>query len=288
GGRLAGIPMNPSTPTSRRLSLTKHHGAGNDFLVLVDVADASCLDPVVVRALCDRRFGIGADGVIRVLDGRGEADLRMDLHNADGSAAEMSGNGIRCLAHAAVAAGLVEPPCFTVGTLSGVRMVEYRPGVAADAAEASVDLGAATLGPDQPQQFAERRARQVDMGNPHLVLLGPDPDQVDVAELGRRLQGVHPGGINVEFIAPGPGADAITLRVWERGVGETQACGTGSAAAAAAARSWGLVGETVEVHNPGGTLRVELATGGIRLSGPVRRVAAIEVEVEGLLGAARP
>jgi len=280
--------MNLSTPTNRRLNLTKHHGAGNDFLVLVDVADTSPVDPVVARALCDRRFGIGADGVIRILDGGGHADLRMDLHNADGGVAAMSGNGIRCLAQAAVAAGLVDPPCFTVGTLSGVRTVEYRPGGTADAAEASVEMGAATLGPDQPQQFAERRARQVDMGNPHLVLLGPDPAQVDVAELGNRLQGVHPGGINVEFIAAGPGTNALTLRVWERGVGETQACGTGSAAAAAAARSWGLVGETVDVHNPGGTLRVELAGGGIRLSGPVRRVAAVEVDVGGLLGAARP
>ncbi|HEY7917362.1 MAG TPA: diaminopimelate epimerase [Acidimicrobiales bacterium] len=280
--------MNPSTPINRRLNLTKHHGAGNDFLVLVDVADASPVDPVVVRALCDRRFGIGADGVIRIIHGGSEADLRMDLHNADGGVAEMSGNGIRCLAQAAVAAGLVEPPRFTVGTLCGVRVVEYRPGATADAADASVEMGAATLGPDQPQQFAERRARQVDMGNPHLVLLGPDPALVDVAELGNRLQGVHPGGINVEFIAAGPGSNALTLRVWERGVGETQACGTGSAAAAAAARSWGLVGETVEVHNPGGTLRVELAGGGIRLSGPVRRVAAIEVDVRGLLGAARP
>ena len=100
------------------------------------------------------------------------------------------------------------------------------------------------------------------MGNPHLVLLGPDPAEVDVAELGSRLQEVHPGGINVEFIAVGPGADAITLRVWERGVGETQACGTGSAAAAAAARSWGLVGDTVDVHNPGGTLQVSLGADG--------------------------
>ena len=133
-------------------------------------------------------------------------------------------------------------------------------------------MGKAELGPDQPQQFADRRARTVDMGNPHLVLLGPDPAGVDVAEIGSRLQGVHPGGINVEFISVGPGPDAITLRVWERGVGETQACGTGSAAAAAAARSWGLVGETVSVHNPGGTLQVSLDSGrgalGLEGTGP--------------------
>ena len=162
------------------------------------------------------------------------------------------------------------------------------PGEAPGAAVASVDMGEAVLGPDQPQEFADRRARRVDMGNPHLVLLGPDPAGVDVAGLGTRLQDVHPGGINVEFIAAGPGPDAITLRVWERGVGETRACGTGSAAAAAAAASWGLVAETVDVHNPGGTLQVSLGSGGVRLKGPVRKVAEIDVDRVEVLGAARP
>jgi diaminopimelate epimerase len=125
------------------------------------------------------------------------------------------------------------------------------------------------------------------MGNPHLVLLGPDPDNVDVAELGPRLQEVQPGGINVEFISLGPGTGSINLRVWERGVGETQACGTGSAAAAVAARSWGLVGEEIDVHNPGGTLRVSLDGNRILLSGPVHKVAALKVDMAGLLDAAR-
>ena len=130
-------------------------------------------------------------------------------------------------------------------------------------------MGVPTLGPDQPERAVEGRARQVNVGNPHLVLLGPDPSAVDVADEGVRLQAAHVGGINVEFIAIGPGTDAITLRVWERGVGETQACGTGSIAAAAAAHSWGLVSDTVDVHNPGGTLQVALAADGARLIGPV-------------------
>jgi diaminopimelate epimerase len=274
-------------PDNRTLHLTKHHGAGNDFLVLVDIDTVCPLDPSLVSALCDRRFGVGADGVIRILAGGDGADLAMELRNADGQEAEMSGNGMRCLAQAAVDAGLVHPPTFTVSTLAGIRTVDYHPGEAAGAAVASVDMGVATLGPDQPQQFADRRARQVDVGNPHLVLLGPDPKDVDVAELGPRLQGVHPGGINVEFISIGPGPDAISLRVWERGVGETQACGTGSVAAAAAARSWGLVGETVSVHNPGGPLEVTLGAEGNRLSGPVRKVAEVTVDVPIILGAAR-
>ncbi len=283
--------MKRATPAHRStgpLHLTKHHGAGNDFLVLVDMDDTECLDTELVRALCDRRFGVGADGVIRVTTSEVGADLAMDLRNADGGVAEMSGNGMRCLAQAAVDAGVVTGPVFTVWTLGGVRTVEFRAGQTAGTADASVDMGKATLGPDQPQRFAERRAREVDMGNPHLVLLGPDVADVDVAELGGHLQELHPGGINVEFIATGPGSDAITLRVWERGVGETQACGTGSAAAAAAAHSWGLVGQEIEVHNPGGTLTVLLGPDGVRLSGPVRKVADIEVRTDELLAAARP
>ncbi len=224
--------------------------------------------------------------MIRVLDGGGRADLAMELRNADGSRAAMSGNGIRCLAQAAVDAGLVEPPVFTVWTDAGLRRVEYRPGAPPGTAVASVDMGEAVLGPDQPQHCSGRKARRVDMGNPHLVLLGPDPAGVDVAELGPRLQDLHPGGINVEFVSIGPGADSVTLRVWERGVGETRACGTGSAAAAVAARSWGLVGERVDVHNPGGTLQVALEGTAVRLSGPVQRVAAVKVDVAAIVDAA--
>ncbi len=259
------------------MHFTKHHGAGNDFLVVVDPDDRWSIDAALARTLCDRRFGVGADGVIRVLPGRDGADLSMELRNADGSEAEMSGNGIRCLAQAAVAAGLVSPPEFSVATLAGVRTIEYRPGEHPDAAEASVDMGKAELGPDQPQQFPDRKARQVSMGNPHLVLLGPDPSVVDVASLGTQLQGLHLGGVNVEFIATG-GPDTIVMRVFERGVGETLACGTGSCAAAAAAHSWGLVGESVAVRSPGGTLQVVLGVDGIRLSGPTWKVADVEID----------
>jgi diaminopimelate epimerase len=149
-------------------------------------------------------------------------------------------------------------------------------------------MGEPLLGPEWPKQFDEDRAREVDMGNPHLVVLVADLDQVDVAGLGRGFQASRDGGINVEFISIAHGADSITLRVWERGVGETQACGTGSCAAAAAARSWGLVGETVDVHNPGGTLRVSFGRGGVSLKGPVRKVAEIDIDRKEILRAARP
>lgn len=262
---------------------SKHEGAGNDFLVVLDPDDSIALSVAQVRLLADRRRGVGADGIIRVGPGRDGCDLSMELINADGSDAEMSGNGIRCLAQAAVDAGWVRPPRFSVATAAGRRTVEYAEGPAAGWASARVDMGPARLGPDQPQEFEDRRARTVDVGNPHLVLLGPDTQGVDIAELGPKLQAAFPGGINVEWITvltDGEG-DFLDLRVWERGAGETLACGTGSVAAAAAARSWDAVrGDVVRVRNPGGMLEVTLGVGGddtTYLAGPVRKVADVDI-----------
>jgi diaminopimelate epimerase len=207
----------------------------------------------------------------------------MHLHNADGSKAEMSGNGIRCLAQAAVDAGWVRPPRFTVATAAGARTVEYAGGPADGWASARVDMGPVRLGPDQPQEFDDRRVRTVDVGNPHLVLLGPDTAGVDVPELGPKLQAAFSGGINVEWITVLTDAegDFLDLRVWERGAGETLACGTGSVAAAAAARSWDAVaGDAVRVRNPGGMLEVTLGADDAattHLAGPVRKVADVEI-----------
>jgi len=268
------------------LALSKHEGAGNDFLVVVDPDDDVRLSVGQVQALCDRHCGIGADGVIRVGPGREGADLSMELRNADGSEAEMSGNGMRCLAQAAVDAGIVSAPRFTVATAAGVRTVTYQPGERPGEATASVEMGPARLGKEQPQRFPDRRVREVDVGNPHLVLLGPsDPAEVTLADIGPRIEAGYPGGINVEFITAAlPGE--LLLRVWERGVGETRACGTGSCAAAAAARSWGIVGDHVRVRNPGGMLEVWLGQSdreSVVLAGPVRRVADVVVEM-GTLG----
>ncbi len=263
---------------------TKHEGAGNDFLVVLDPDDVIRLSVAQVRLLTDRHRGVGGDGIIRVGPGRDGCDLSMELHNADGGEAEMSGNGIRCLAQAAVDAGLVSPPCFTVATAGGRRTVEYTPGTVPGWATARVDMGPARLGPDQPQEFDDRRARTVEVGNPHLVLLGPDTAGVDVSELGPKLQAAFEGGVNVEWItlvhdAAGP---LLDFRVFERGAGETLACGTGSVAAAAAARSWGVVGADapVRVRNPGGILEVTLGAdedATTYLAGPVRKVADVVV-----------
>ncbi|MDQ3757530.1 MAG: diaminopimelate epimerase [Actinomycetota bacterium] len=261
------------------LTLTKHHGLGNDFLVLLDLAERTPLDADLARSLCDRRRGIGADGIMRVTPGDTDADVAMQLRNADGSEAELSGNGLRCLAQAVVDAGVVPGPEVRVRTRAGVRRVVVLAEEAPGLVTASVEMGDAKVGPDQPQDFPERKARTVDMGNPHLVLLGPDPAGLDVPGLGARIEAVHAGGINVEFVAVGPGPDTITMRVWERGVGETQACGSGACAAAAAAREWGLVGSRVTVRQPGGEAVVELSDDGVVLVGPSQRIATIEVDL---------
>ena len=121
----------------------------------------------------------------------------------------MSGNGMRCLAQAAVLSALVMPPTFTVATAAGVRTVEYAEGAESTRPRPRSTWGPAVLGPDQPQKFADRMVRTVDMGNPHLVMFGPDLDDVDVAGIGAHLQAVYEGGINVEFIASGDEPDDL-------------------------------------------------------------------------------
>lgn len=264
------------------LTLTKHHGLGNDFLVLLDLGGRTPVDAALARVLCDRHRGIGADGLLHVTAATDGADVTLHLRNADGGVAELSGNGLRCLGQAVVDAGVVPGPEVTVATAAGVRRLVVRPGARARSAVVSVEMGDAKVGPDQqaPPELPDARARTVEVGNPHLVLVGPDPTGLDVAGLGSRLGAVHPDGVNVEFVAVGPGTDELTMRVWERGVGETLACGTGACAAAAAAHEWGLVGRRVTVHQPGGAADVELGDDGIVLTGPTERIARIEVEIE--------
>jgi diaminopimelate epimerase len=262
------------------LHLTKHHGAGNDFLVLLDPDDRRSLSATEARALCDRHRGIGADGVLRAVVGAGQAALSMDLRNADGGVAEMSGNGIRCLVQAAVDAGIVSAGAVNVQTLAGLRTVEYMSGEGAGLGYGRVDMGRAALGTDMGDDapVGVRWGQHVDMGNPHIVLFGPPVGDDMVAAVGPRLGVSVPGGANVEFVWAGPGAGELTLRVWERGVGETLACGTGACAAAVAAHAHGEVGNRVRVHNRGGLLDVELVADGVMLGGPTQKVADLSVD----------
>jgi diaminopimelate epimerase len=258
------------------VTLSKHHGLGNDFLVLLDMDGTHPIDGATTRALCDRHRGIGADGLIRGSQGSQGADLTFELRNADGSPAEMSGNGMRCLAQAAVMAGLVGKD-FTVATPAGVRRVRTRPSEDPGVLWSSVDMGAAKVMGEPDRCNVGHGQLRVDMGNPHLVVLGPDPRTVDVATLGPDLETSVPGGQNVEFVTLGPGPDEITLRVWERGVGETMACGTGACASAVALHHWSRVGAKVTVHQLGGDAEVDLTGDTVVLTGPSQYIARIEL-----------
>ncbi len=261
--------------------LTKHHGLGNDFLVLMDLDGVSPIDPPLARALCHRRTGVGADGLIRVTPGRQGADLTMELLNSDGSAAEMSGNGMRCLAQAAVMAGAAPASRFTVWTAGGVRHVVHGLGDRPGESRVTVDMG--RVGPLADAPAVEHRSpplreAALDVGNPHLVLLVDDPATVEIESVGPTYECQFPSGANIEWIRVRE-PDTLDLRVWERGAGATQACGTGACAAAWAAHRWDLVGPRVDVVMPGGGVRVEIGPDGtVRLTGPAAYVAAVDVE----------
>jgi diaminopimelate epimerase len=193
----------------------------------------------------------------------------------------MSGNGIRCLVQAAVDAGVVPPGPVAVDTPAGVRVVYYRSLNSPGLGYASVAMGKATLGAERavPEHLQMRWCQLVEMGNPHVVLFGPPIADDVVTSCGPRLERSVEGGANVEFVRQGPGAEELTLRVWERGVGETLACGTGTCAAAVAVHARGLTGPSVRVHNPGGPLDVEIGDDNtVELSGPTQRLGVVEVD----------
>jgi len=289
--------------------LTKHHGTGNDFLVLCDGSPGGGLDPTAAALLCDRRRGFGADGLLRATPSALPGVVaRMELWNADGSPAEMSGNGIRCFAQALVRAGWAKPGVLVVETGAGPRTLRLLPAVesrpveggwpdGADVDQVEVDMGPVTLGPSigervgWPSWGGGWPARPALVGNPHFVVLVPEAGELaalDLARLGPPLGAARPGGQNIEWIAPRP-EGGLLLRVWERGAGETAACGTGSVAAAAAARAWGVVGERLTVWNPGGPLEVTLTPAGARLIGDAHYVGRLEPghDLWSLLGGAQ-
>jgi diaminopimelate epimerase len=242
--------------------------------------------PALARRLCDRRRGAGADGLLV-----GEPDPAtsgiMVLYNADGSRAEMSGNGIRCFAQSlAMREGRTLPATLTVRTDAGVRRVELTAGGCRHEVIASVDMGeVGSL--DEPASWSElgcdpmRPVRHLSMGNPHSVVAVDSVAEVDLSMLGSIVPHV-----NLEIIEPGPERHGITMRVHERGAGITEACGTGASASAWAAAEWGLAtaadGEIV-VHMEGGDAKVRLhhpEHGRVTLIGPTEFVATIVVPLD--------
>lgn len=267
------------------LRLTKFHGLGNDFLVAhwmdhQDRADPLTPDPDTARAVCARHTGVGADGLIYGLaPGGDDADVHMVLLNADGSEAEISGNGIRCLAQAVLRREGRGEGDVLVETVRGLRRLRTVRGDVDGELWMQVDMGEPRDGPPispDAEAFPARERMTVDVGNPHLVLLVEDLEAVDASVSGPELERSFPDGINVHFVAPDSEAD-LALTVWERGVGITEACGSGAVAAAVAAHRWGLAGTHVAVRMPGGTTSVDLDAPNALLTGPSTFVAEVLV-----------
>jgi len=277
------------------LAFTKGHGTENDFVLVADPDGCLDLRPEQVRALADRRAGIGADGVIRVVpthladdpDVRAQSGFApwfMDYRNADGSLSEMCGNGTRVFAAYLVREGLQAPGAFAIATRAGVKAVRTTDtGYAVDLGPARVDEseGAAESGFNavvHPHGGPELPGLRVDVGNPHTVVVLPPHVALDGLDLtvAPHVAPHPPEGTNVEFVqVVGPGH--IAMRVHERGVGETRSCGTGAVAAATATRWWDGPDDaqhrwTVDV--PGGRLTVTFTEAGTaELAGPAVLVA---------------
>lgn len=285
-----------------RLEFAKYQGIGNDFVMLSDPHDELKLTADLAARLCDRRFGIGADGVIRVAPGRGGAELFMDYLNSDGSTGEMCGNGIRCLALFARHEGLSSSDRMVVGTKAGDKIVEMSGG------QVRVDMGAPIFDPalipvrwdgaDALQMKLEMDTDIVtddvielaclSMGNPHAVLFTSNVEAVPVRSLGPLLERhpAFPQGTNVLFVDPSSSTE-IRMRVWERGSGETLACGTGACAAAVASRLLAGAPEKTTVVLPGGRLHIEWDGSVERerpvfMTGPAQRSFAGVVELESI------
>jgi diaminopimelate epimerase len=263
------------------LTLAKHHGLGNDFLVVFDDQPLPPGLEALTRRLCNRHRGIGADGfIVGAIRPEAEADVGMTLFNADGSRAEMSGNGIRCLAQAWTQRTGFRSGRVRIATDAGIRDVVVEAGRDKDTIVATASMGAVTA-IAEPAEWAAlgcapgRPVAHLAVGNPHAVVAVEDVAAVDLLSIGLAVP-----EINVEVVEAGPERGAITMRVHERGVGLTEACGTGAVAAAVAAADWGLAqtaasGE-ITVHMEGGDAIVRLGED-VLLTGPATFIARIEV-----------
>lgn len=266
--------------------LTKHHGFGNDFLVALEVRNPDLTaDASRSAQLCDRHRGLGADGVIYGLlpdeEQDPEVDINMVLHNADGSLAEISGNGIRCLGQA-VAMAMDDPPdTLTIRTLGGIRELRFDVTDAEAATwQIQADMGpiseGARLAPWIREHFGPD-VRSIDIGNPHVVIPHPNPSTVDLASDGAAVERAMPHGANVHFMRVRD-PHTVQMSVWERGIGVTEACGSGACAVAALAADSGAASYPIAVQMPGGTAVVDRdESGNMLLKGEAVFVAEISV-----------
>lgn len=284
-----------------QLRFTKMHGLGNDFVVIEDLDASIDLAPEAAQWLCDRNFGIGADGLILIRPAAtADADFAWAFFNADGTIAEMCGNGIRCFAKYVVDRGMVAADVETVRvqTAGGIRRIAVTRGDDGTLVFATVDMGEPVLTPaDIPTTLSgdriveaslvtdlgEVRVTCVSMGNPHAVIWVDDVDSAPVDTLGPLVETdpAFPRKTNVEF-ARAHDDGCIELRVWERGVGETLACGTGACATLVAAVLGGrITGRAATVQVPGGELAVRWSEddGRVYMTGPAAEVFTGVVDV---------
>lgn len=281
-----------------KLKFVKMHGLGNDFAVidLFDSANRRVFDKIkdlksFAKKACDRHFGIGADGILIALPPKDKAvDSVMRLVNADGSEAEMCGNGIRCIAKLVIDSGYSRHRELKIGTLSGIKKIVAAGGML------RVDMGiprllrkdipmngsAAAKAINAPLQlkYKQIKVTAVSMGNPHAVTFVDDTD-FDIEEMGKEIENhpVFPRRANAEFVRV-LGRGEIELLVWERGVGETLACGTGACASVVASSLNGKTGRKVKVHLRGGELMVEWARDNhVYMTGPATYVFSGTISV---------
>lgn len=268
------------------IELSKHHGLGNDFLVCL--TDHLPLDAGArAAAWCDRFTGVGADGLIFGLPAQpvSGADIVMRLLNSDGSPAEISGNGLRCFAQAVARRRGEVDAHLVVSTPAGPRACTVHATEDPHTVVATVDMGVVCPGPDPDVDdlmaavgepvASVTRWETGDVGNPHVVCEVDDPDTIDLLTAGPAIEAHFPQGANVHFVTVS-GPNELRVRVWERGAGVTNACGTGATVAADVFHRWGLVDSKVIVRMPGGDAIVDVG-GPVTLTGPATHVADIHV-----------
>ncbi len=266
------------------MRFVKLHGCGNDYIFLNCLESAPDDLPGLARRLSDRHFGVGADGLICAFPSR-TADFKMVMFNADGSEGAMCGNGIRCLGKFLYDNGWTDQTGLSIETRAGERRMNlWTEG--GKVAAATVDMGEPVVEP--PIQITIKGIHYtsipVSMGNPHSVVPVDDPEALDLPVVGPAFENwpYFPDRVNTEFVRVDD-AEHLSVRVWERGSGETLACGTGACAAAAALRQAGRCGRDVTVRLPGGELRVTLTGDGrALLTGPAAE--AFRGEVDGQAG----
>ncbi|ALA56959.1 diaminopimelate epimerase [Nitrospira moscoviensis] len=268
------------------------HGLGNDYIVMDPTELSFQLTPSNIKAICDRNWGLGSDGILALVPSK-KADFGLRIFNPDGSEAEKSGNGLRIFARYLHATGKTKKKHFTVDTKGGLVTIDLHVDRHGDASAVTVEMGRATFKPEalpctlsageliqQPIEAADRKLSftGVSVGNPHCVVFKPAGEpwsREDLLTLGPALEHhtLFPRRTNVQLAVP-TGPKEISILIWERGAGETQASGSSSCAAASAAVRLGLVKSPVTVKMPGGTLNIEVAPDfSLTMKGPVAEVA---------------